>query len=582
MAFYVKIEGSKKLFFPIEDVSQYDGEQLSAIRQLQIKGFANIDKKTIDNQIELVYSVGGMQPLSQYLSNSQVKGNEKQLYSQLLLKVLKLMQEVEKYPLLSVANVVLDLDYLWIDAHNEVYCIYVPLMQDYQNLSLAWKKLIQDLLSRAESDEGMLFLTKQMRLAEGQSYFSVAELYKQVEMESIAGGRSGNTNWQASAPVSSMEMPNQPTPVQPAPTPVVPQAPQVASSFNQSPMPNVSHAAGQMPQAPTAPAPMPAPAQNSGKSNIQMVQAPNQKGQMPQGVKPPKAQGGGKFDVTKLIIGHSVILVIALAMIFGGVLSNEEGGLDIFNLLILLVIAIGGLLLIWLKWAVKSGDGTPAKAPKAPKQSKGKGKKATAQGAPGMAAPGVPGMNAAGNVPGMSSPGMGVPAMGNSPKPETPKAPAYQPQPVQPQPQSVQPQPMNPSFNQPVQAPMYESMGAMPEAAGTMVFSEGGPANAGGTVVLEQEKGVFLSVKSTNETRKLVKTPFLLGRNGDWKIADSAVSGRHCQIEFQGGLYYLVDIGSKNGTLLDGKRIEVNQYYPLYNGSMIRLGNTEIVFEVRE
>lgn len=555
MGFYVKVEGSKKLFYPLENNAQLDGEQLSAIRQLQIKGFTNIEKNTVDNQIELVYSVGGMQPLSQYLTNPQAKANEKALFTGILLRLLKVLQEVEKYPLLSVSNVVLDLDYIWIDPRQEIYCVYLPLMQDYQNLVVAWKKLIQDLLARAESDTGLLFLTKQLRMAEGQTYFSVAELYKQIEMEAVTspnvayGQESTSYRPESASPAAAQPHPQpQPMPsaqayAKPEPAPYQPAAAQTPAQAPRA-TPGVPSFSGHAAQ----------PAGN----NIQMMQSANQNNMAPnqakpvKTVKPPKVQGGGKFNVGKLIIGHLAIVLIALAMFFGGVLKNEEGNWDIFNLLILAVIVIGGLLLVWLKLAVNTGGSGKTVAPKPQKAKPG----AAPKGAPGMAAPG------------MASP----------PRP-TPQPAAQPSQPAQPQPQFQQ----QPQFQAPpVQAPVYENMGAMPEAAGTMVFSDDNAGQVNGTVVIEQEKGVFLTIKGTKDTRKITNTPFIVGRNGDWQISDSAISGRHFQIELQGGMFYLVDIGSKNGTLLGGNKVEVGQYYPLQSGSQIRAGNTELIFEVKE
>ena len=183
MAFYVKVDGSKKLYYPLEDIGQLDNEQLTAVRQLQIPGLAQMEKTMIDGAAELVYTVGGMQPLGQYIGNFRGSASEKDELLRVLQRLLKLIQDVEKYPLLAPTNLVLDPEYVWVDPKGEIYGVYLPLMQDYQSLALSWKKLIQELLTQAGSDSCLLFLTKQMRLAEQQSVFSAADLQRQIQAE---------------------------------------------------------------------------------------------------------------------------------------------------------------------------------------------------------------------------------------------------------------------------------------------------------------------------------------------------------------------------------------------------------------
>jgi hypothetical protein len=51
------------------------------------------------------------------------------------------------------------------------------------------------------------------------------------------------------------------------------------------------------------------------------------------------------------------------------------------------------------------------------------------------------------------------------------------------------------------------------------------------------------------------------------------VSRRHAEIHwYQDNTLRLYDLGSSNGTFLNGERLEVNKAYTLYNGDEIRLG----------
>ena len=598
MAFYVKVDGSKKLYYPLEDIGQLDNEQLTAARQLQIPGLAQMEKTMIDGAAELVYTVGGMQPLAQYIGNFRGSASEKDELLRVLQRLLKLIQDVEKYPLLASANVVLDPEYIWVDPKGEIYGVYLPLMQDYQSLALAWKKLIQELLTQAGSDSCLLFLTKQMRLAEQQSVFSAADLQRQLQAEGQGMGgvqpqravdpypvqpvisepqpaampqNQMNLPQNMSAPadyplrsnVQMMQGPNQSgySPMPAAPVPPVSNQPQNHSFAPVPPMPNQPKNPG------FAPVP---PMGNQGKYP----------GVAPKGVSAPKT--GGKWNVPVLIIGHVVILVVAVVMLAAGVLKNDQGNLDILNVILLAAIVIGGLLLIWLKLGVAKQPvgGQPGKnpAPVAPKPGKapkngGKvpGIVTPKPGAPGMPGGGAPGM---GGSP-MNSP---VPPMNQAPTPVNPPMPSVGPAPMpmnQPVP-SVQPM----QQSTPMMPPVYEEMG-MPEAEGTMIMGGANPsAQGGGTVLFQQESGAFLSIKNGGDKRKIMNSPYRLGRNADWKISDPGVSGMHCQVEMQNGGYYLVDIGSKNGTLLNSKRLDVNQYYPLNHGDEIRIGNTVLVFEI--
>lgn len=58
------------------------------------------------------------------------------------------------------------------------------------------------------------------------------------------------------------------------------------------------------------------------------------------------------------------------------------------------------------------------------------------------------------------------------------------------------------------------------------------------------------------------------------------VGGVHCRLEVSNGRLFVTDLTSKNGTYLDDQRLAPNQPMPALNGSTIRLGNDECVFQV--
>ncbi len=55
-------------------------------------------------------------------------------------------------------------------------------------------------------------------------------------------------------------------------------------------------------------------------------------------------------------------------------------------------------------------------------------------------------------------------------------------------------------------------------------------------------------------------------------------SRRHCRIFVEDGTYYIEDLGSMNGTYLNGTRLAVGQAYPLEDGDVIVVGRVKLVF----
>ena len=69
--------------------------------------------------------------------------------------------------------------------------------------------------------------------------------------------------------------------------------------------------------------------------------------------------------------------------------------------------------------------------------------------------------------------------------------------------------------------------------------------------------------------------PLIVGRNkGDLLLEDPMVSGRHLQIVLVGDKWVLRDLGSTNGTMVDGRLVREMTLRP---GSEIALGNTRMV-----
>jgi hypothetical protein len=82
---------------------------------------------------------------------------------------------------------------------------------------------------------------------------------------------------------------------------------------------------------------------------------------------------------------------------------------------------------------------------------------------------------------------------------------------------------------------------------------------------------------TVNGTRHEVRSRALLGRSKecDIRISDPNVSRRHAEVRQEGSTYWIVDLDSTNGVLVNGRR---QKRAKLDDGDKITLGSTDIVF----
>lgn len=89
-----------------------------------------------------------------------------------------------------------------------------------------------------------------------------------------------------------------------------------------------------------------------------------------------------------------------------------------------------------------------------------------------------------------------------------------------------------------------------------------------------------------NNPRKYVETSFrdsiTIGREQSKSQIvfeyDRSVSGQHCELRFRSGNIYICDVGSGNGTYVDGQRVMSEM--KIEDGSVIRLGRLQLKFEI--
>jgi pSer/pThr/pTyr-binding forkhead associated (FHA) protein len=71
------------------------------------------------------------------------------------------------------------------------------------------------------------------------------------------------------------------------------------------------------------------------------------------------------------------------------------------------------------------------------------------------------------------------------------------------------------------------------------------------------------------------REPLVIGRkDGDLLLDDQLVSGRHCQVFARNGDYVLQDLGSTNGTMVDGRLVREIVLKP---GNEIAIGTTRLI-----
>lgn len=76
----------------------------------------------------------------------------------------------------------------------------------------------------------------------------------------------------------------------------------------------------------------------------------------------------------------------------------------------------------------------------------------------------------------------------------------------------------------------------------------------------------------------LNREEYILGRKEDCDLVlnDGSISRKHCRIFKRRGEMWLVDLESRNGTFLNGSRLEEER--PLRDGDILRLGSQEFQF----
>jgi pSer/pThr/pTyr-binding forkhead associated (FHA) protein len=96
----------------------------------------------------------------------------------------------------------------------------------------------------------------------------------------------------------------------------------------------------------------------------------------------------------------------------------------------------------------------------------------------------------------------------------------------------------------------------------------------GDVTLAEGVRTQSLVVQAGDQTR-IFQADFTAGRQGTLAISDEHASSHHALFQFAHGLWYVEDLGSTNGTWLNGRRIFKAQR--LKKGDKIRIGRTVMI-----
>ena len=98
-----------------------------------------------------------------------------------------------------------------------------------------------------------------------------------------------------------------------------------------------------------------------------------------------------------------------------------------------------------------------------------------------------------------------------------------------------------------------------------------GLADAGAQLVVYEDGKV-------RDTISITKEPVVIGRlsTSDVVLSDPNVSRRHAELRRDGARWVVVDLGSTNGTVVNGK---LAREHPLDEGDRLTFGKTELVFK---
>ena len=141
------------------------------------------------------------------------------------------------------------------------------------------------------------------------------------------------------------------------------------------------------------------------------------------------------------------------------------------------------------------------------------------------------------------------------------------PPPVDPEPTTVMPAWQPPPVAPPA-PPVPETM-AMPARTQPLAGVAGG---AQAELTIESGPDAGHTHRAADKAVRLGRSP-----DNDVILRDPATSGHHARLERRGDAFWLVDLGSTNGTFVNGESIQEKQ---LNNGDRVTVGQNSLHFSL--
>jgi hypothetical protein len=113
--------------------------------------------------------------------------------------------------------------------------------------------------------------------------------------------------------------------------------------------------------------------------------------------------------------------------------------------------------------------------------------------------------------------------------------------------------------------------------AQTMIYRTPAPPAAEPPAPEPEPERETVTLSIAGRQHSITEPRVVLGRSreADLRVSDVNVSRKHAELRREGNVYSIVDLGSTNGTIVNGKRVDRQK---LRDGDRITLGSTEIVF----
>ena len=120
-------------------------------------------------------------------------------------------------------------------------------------------------------------------------------------------------------------------------------------------------------------------------------------------------------------------------------------------------------------------------------------------------------------------------------------------------------------------APPWDSLSKQEQQAWTAAASAA--IGAGDATVTDAAPPQSLILQAGDNTH-VFQADFTVGRQGTLPLSDEHASSQHARFQYAHSAWYVEDLGSTNGTWLNGRRIYAGQR--LKKGDKVRIGRTTV------